>query len=211
MAGNTQPRSKVARLIEQYGLAGVGDELEDRWTRSENRSSLRDLAAYFNRELLRATLEATGRAPLDGEIDNLYRLLTDDDVTSGAHQQARSRLDRRGVDVDSLEAAFVSYQSIRTYLRSHRDASPPTTDASPESRRESKRTTVQQLASRLDTVATEALRELRDADSLALGRFDVTVSVRVHCRDCHTRLPVGELLSAGGCQCATSPGAERPE
>jgi hypothetical protein len=87
MADNSDARSKVARLIEEYELGGIGEEFERRWTREEDRSSLRDLADEFNRRLLRAALERTGDAPLDGEVDNLYRLLTGDDVTSGVRQQ----------------------------------------------------------------------------------------------------------------------------
>jgi hypothetical protein len=194
-------RSKVARLIGEYGLDGLGDELEERWTRSEDRSSLRDLADYFNRQLLESALESIDTDPLQGGVDNVYRLLTDDDVTSGVRQETRSRLEQRGVDVESLENDFVSYQAIRTYLKEYRDTSSPDTSVDPDTHRQRKRTTIQQLTSRLTTVTEEALGELKNADRLALGEFNVLVAVRVHCLDCDSRVSIPELIRNGGCDC----------
>lgn len=193
------PRGKVARLIEEYGLSGIGDELEQRWTRSEDRWSLRELAEYFNRELLRAAIEDDD--PLEGEVENLYRLLSDDNVTSGTRQQARYRIEQRGVDAGKLEDDFVSYQSIRTYLKKHRDAAPPDTSTTPEDQLTRKRETIQRLTTRLNTVAEQSLIELRKAGHLSLGEFSVIVTVRVHCSDCGSRMPITQLLTDGGCDC----------
>jgi len=201
MANNRDSRSKVARLIDEHDLNALGAELENRWTRDEDRSSLRDLADYFNRQVLGSVLESAEAEPLEGEIDNLYRLLTDDDVTSGTRAQARSRLQQRGIDVNSLEDSFVSYQSIRTYLRDLRDVAPPDDSQSPQDHRATKRNTIQQLVSRLDSVVTGALTELERANHLTLGEFDVIVTVRIHCTDCDTRLSISELFSQDGCQC----------
>lgn len=194
-------QSKVARVIYDYGLDGIGAELERRWTRNENRSSLRDLAAFFNRQMLESAIDSSDLNPLDGEVDNIYRLLTNDDVTSGSRRETRTRLERAGIDVESLDEDFVSYQAIRTYLREYRDVESPTESRSPESYREAKRKTVQQLIGRLRTVATEALTELLAADHLVLGDFDVVVTVRVHCTDCGTRMALADLLERGGCEC----------
>lgn len=49
-------RNKVARLIEEYDLAGIGKEMEQLWTAEEDRRSLRDLAIYFNQSSLRRHL-----------------------------------------------------------------------------------------------------------------------------------------------------------
>lgn len=194
-------QSKVAQLIEEHDLDGLGNDLEARWTRTEDRSSLRDLAEYFNKQILRATIERTDSPTLDGEIANIYRLLTDENVTSGVRQETRSRLDRRGVDVDRLERDFVSYQAIRTYLRNYRNVSPPDESGSPDDHRNRKRTTIQQLSGRLTTVTTDALTELRNAGRLTLGQFDVLVTVQVHCFDCDSRTSITDLLSQGGCEC----------
>jgi hypothetical protein len=202
MNGSTNPsRSKVSRLIDEYDLDGIGTELETRWTRTEDRSSLRDLAEYFNKELLRAALTESGSDPLDGEVENFYRLLTDDDVTSGVRQQARNQLDQKGIDPAKLEKDFVTYQSIRTYLKSHRDASAPSTGSDPEDRIERKRSTIQRLGTRLTDVTEQSLSELAAASVITLGEFDVIVNVRVHCASCGTQQPVSTLLTNRGCEC----------
>jgi len=197
----SQPRSKVARLIEQYDLNGMGEDLERKWTRETDRASLRDLAEEFNRRLLQSAMDVADPELLDGEIENLYRLLTDDDVTSGVRQQARNRVAVHGVDVTQLESEFVSYQAIRTYLTEYRDASPPDTTPTADEQVRGKRETIDRLESRLERVATRSLSALRNADHLTLGQFNVVVSVRVHCSDCNTQLPVSTLLSDGGCGC----------
>ena len=194
-------RLKVARLIEQYELYGTGDELEDRWTRREDRWSLRDLAEYFNRQLIRAALSSEGKHPLDGEIDNLYRLLTDEDVTSGVRKQTRNRLDQQGIDVERIEDDFVTYQSIRTYLKKYHDADPPNVSASPEDRIKRKRSSIQRLTSRLADVTEQSLHELGNVSAIRLGKFDVIVTVRVHCNSCGTQQSVSDLLASQGCEC----------
>lgn len=57
--------------------------------------------------------------PLDGEVENIYRLLTDD-ISTGMRTQACRRLERAGVDVNGLETDFVSRQAVHTYLTSVR-------------------------------------------------------------------------------------------
>ena len=86
---------KVSRVAAAQGLAGVHGELERRWG-ADSDASVRELAESFNRRVLRSGVERSGRTPLDGEIDNLYRLLTDDDVDAGNRTQAWERLRRDG-------------------------------------------------------------------------------------------------------------------
>jgi hypothetical protein len=194
-------RSKVDRLITEHELEGLGDELERRWTREEDRDSLRDLAEYFNRQLLERAVETSRLEPIEGEIDNIYRILREDGVSSGVRQETKNRLSQHGIDVESLEADFVTYQAVRTYLQNYRNVESPDTTPDARSHRESKQSTVQQLTGRLRTITTDALTELKKAGHLTLGEFEVIVSVNVHCTDCGLRLSVTELFREGGCQC----------
>lgn len=85
---------KVSRMMTAYGQDGLGDQFVEQWLESgEASNSIRELTEYLNRELLRAAMEREGLTPLDGEVSNLYRLLTDDDVTVGMETQARMRLE----------------------------------------------------------------------------------------------------------------------
>ena len=61
---STKRRHNVTRLNNEYDLAGIGAELEHRWTATgDERMSLRSLAAYFNRYLLMEAISETGMAP----------------------------------------------------------------------------------------------------------------------------------------------------
>ena len=115
-------RSKVVRLIDEYDLQGLGADLEQQWTADEDRKSLRDLASCFNQQLLQRTLEEADVQYLDGEIENTYRLLTGDEVSSAESTRVKRRLERDGIDVGALETDFVTYQAIRSYLKNHRGA-----------------------------------------------------------------------------------------
>lgn len=198
---STSSRSKVVRLIEKYDLVGIGEELEERWTRSKDRNGLRQLAEFFNQRLLRAALSTGSSKPLDGEVENTYRLLTDGDVTSGVRTQARNRLEQNGVPVEELERDFVSRQAIHTYLTNYRDVEPPEHTASPTEQRERRLETIQRLKQRLGVVSERALRDLAKSDRLTLGEFNVLVSITVYCNDCDSNRSITELLSGGGCNC----------
>lgn len=192
-------RSKIGRLIADYDLDGLGQTLEDRWTgRAGEKHSLRDLADFFNRRLLRAALEEAGQRPLDGEVENFYRLLTAEEVSGGMRTEARTSLERAGVDVETLEKEFVSHQAVHTYLTKYRGASHDADDAD---QLEKDAQTIRRLTSRTATVTESTLERLRDTDRVTLGDFDVLVDVRVLCADCGAAADVSELLDAGGCEC----------
>jgi hypothetical protein len=151
--------------------------------------------------MLRKTLEASEVSPLGGGVDEVYRLITDDEVSSGRRQEVKSQLEQNGIDIESLQGEFVSYQSIRTYLRNYRNVEPPDKTLSAKELRQSKQSIIQRLKSRLSTVTTGALRDIRRAGYLTLGGFEVTVTVRIHCSDCDTRMSVNDLLDDGSCHC----------
>ena len=197
-------RGKVARLIEEHSLEGVGDRLERRWTADgDERLSLRDLAGVFNRELLRAAMSEAGMQPLDGDVENVYPLLTDEEVSGADQTRTERRLDREGVDVDQIRQEFVTYQAIRTYLKQHRGASyDPETGDQVESGKEH----IQRLRGRVRTVTDSKLSQLRQTDEIELGSFRTLVQINVLCEDCGTQYDVETLLDKGGCDCADSDG-----
>lgn len=197
--GGDQPTGKVARLIAKYGLQEAGEALERRWTATgEDHASLRELADVFNRQLLDRRLAAAGVDTLAGVASNTYRLLTGEDVGAATRTRARRRLEREGVDVDALEAEFVSYQAVRTYLREHRgveydpDQEPVATATE----------TIGRLRSRLASVTESKLESARRADEVTLEGYDVSVAVCVTCRTCGRQVPVERLLDRGGCDCS---------
>lgn len=201
MTNTRTSQSKVARLIEKYELnEQTGAELEDLWTGAhEERKSLRQLAKYFNKQLLTASMEKTNVLPLDGEVDNIYRILTSDSVSSGQREEVRNRLQREGINVDQLKSDFVTYQAIRSYLKEYRNAEYEA--PSNEERVENVQETVQQLSSRTQIVTEEGIKRLKESSTVTLGEFRVLVDVNILCNDCNTQYSVPELLDQGGCNC----------
>jgi len=191
-------RSKVARLLEEYELDGLGAELEARWTAEENRRSLRALAASFNQRLLQTRLDAAGIETLDGELENKYRLLTDDDVSSAERTRTERRLEREGLDVNAIRDDFVTYQAIRTYLKEYRDAEYVTADRDPIERETEN---VERLRGRVETVTNGKLEQLRNRGELSIGETRTMVDIQVVCEDCYSQYAIIELFERGGCDC----------
>lgn len=191
--------TKVERLIEQYGLEGIGQELEEYWTGDgRERKSLRDLETHFNRRLLESSLRSAGVTPLEYEGQNYYNHLTDEDRTDVAIE-VRARLERNGIDVDDLRDDFVTYQAIRNYLRDVREARYEET--SDEDQIQKELTGMERLIARTETVANEKLSRLTETGRLTLGTFRIFVSVDVLCEDCDTQYGIIEMLRRGGCEC----------
>lgn len=193
-------RTKVERVMDEYGLEEWGDRLEARWTGDgTERTSLRDLASAFNRAVLRAALREAGESVIDADVDHLYRTLTDDDVPRSDAVRKRRELERAGIDVDAVQSDFVTHQAIHTYLTDVREATLPEDD--PADRLERKRATIDRLAGRTQVVTDATVEELVGADELTDRNYEVFVTVRVVCQQCGTDYTAAELLERGGCDC----------
>ncbi|WP_338004804.1 rod-determining factor RdfA [Natronoglomus mannanivorans] len=195
---------KVGRMIDAYELAVSNQQLIEWWTADDAKESLRDIADYFNQDLLRTELRRNGYSPLDGEIENVHRLLTDDDVSRGMETQTRKRLERQGIDVESLTDDFVSYQSIYRHLNECLGTEYTEKTQTAESRRQTGKERIFALENRTETVTVDTLSQLVDHDALALEEFDVLVDVSVTCLHCHRQHTIDELIENEGCQCRQS-------
>jgi len=192
---------KVGRLIEKYSLDAVEDELVAEWTRDDDeRASLRDLADEFNRRLLRSALRDSDSNPHERDVAKVYRVLTDDNVSSGVRLQSRRELEQVGVDVDALETDFVTYQAIYSFLREYCGARYD--GVSDEEQLESDLERINRLISRTRAVAESDLERLDSTGRITVGDHKVFVDVQVYCQDCDSQYPLSELLTEGGCDCA---------
>ncbi|SFB68406.1 hypothetical protein SAMN05444422_101142 [Halobiforma haloterrestris] len=207
--GSPGPKPKVARLIEKYGLEGVGTDLEARWTRDENRESLRSLADWFNERLVRAALSDAGIDTIAEDTSHLYDLLRGETGSRGERTQVERRLERAGVDVETLTEEFVSYGAIRSYLTGYRDASPPAADdGDADGDRENVARTIEGLRQRTVSVTEGNLERLRETDRLEVGPHRVLVDVQVLCEACGKQYDVADLLESGACDCFASASGE---
>jgi len=199
-AAEDRPSSKVARLIEEYDLDGLGADLEARWTGDGiDRMSLRDLAEFFNKRLLEQALMDVGMSTLESDLDATYEHLTGEDASTGVRTEARSRLERNGIDTEALESDFVTYQAIRSYLKEWRGAEYE--QVSDAEKLEKDLETIQRLLTRTHSVTEHHVGLLRDTDRLALERFEVLLDAQVLCQECGTQYSLAELFDQGGCDC----------
>ena len=196
---NGSPRYKVGKVIDRYSLDGMGQQLEEYWLDDGTDAySLRELADYFNKEVLRSVLAGTSQQRFSGDLEAIYRALTDDDVSRGEQTRVRKTLERDSVDVDQLQNDFVTHQAIHTYLTKGRGVEKGTETGD---RIESAKQAINGLRGRLVAVVETTLSNLRETDTITLGSVDVLVKINVHCTDCGTHKTLTALLNDGGCEC----------
>ncbi|ELY89481.1 hypothetical protein C483_13173 [Natrialba hulunbeirensis JCM 10989] len=198
------PKPKVVRLIDTYEheLAGIGAELESRWTDPDTDDSLRTLADWFNEQLLRAALADADVETVTDDVSQLYSLLAGDTGSRGERTQVERRLERQGVDVSSLTDEFVSYGAIRSYLTGYRNASPPPTEEQTSAATTAR--TIDGLRQRTVAVTESKLDRLQDTNQLRVGPHRVFADVQVLCERCGKQYDVADLLAAGSCDCYES-------
>lgn len=195
-------RSKVHRVLRDYDLEGVGDELERRWKgEGSQRLSLRELADHLNKRILQEKMEQANEMTLDGEVENLYRLLVEDDVPARDHARVERKLSHVGIDVESLRKDFVSHQAVHSYLTDVRGVNLASRQASSSTILDRRKEAIQKLRNRLVAMTQENVRNLRETDRLSIGTFEVTATVTIHCQECGKSFDVPELFTEGRCGC----------
>jgi hypothetical protein len=192
---------KIDRVATAYDLSKEAERLAELWTRDDNRYSLRDLAVHFNHQLLRGAIERAGLNSLDGEVENTYRLLTDEEVSQGMRTQARNRLQKQGIDVDQLQSDFVSYGTVRRHLKDCLGAERESTGTDDDPS-ETGGQRIAALQNRTVAVTENMLSQLASAGELAAGDIDVFVDITVSCAECGVHASVREYIEGNGCDCA---------
>ncbi|WP_136687380.1 rod-determining factor RdfA [Halorhabdus amylolytica] len=197
-----RPSSKVARVIEKYGLDGMGAELEARWTaEGDDRLSLRDLADLLNRRILEQALIEAGMSTLENDVETIYHNLTADDVSTGVETDTRNRLQRNGVDVETVESNFVTYQAVRSYLKEWRGAEYE--GISDTEKIEKDVEVIQRLQTRALSIAETRIENLDETSRIEADDVEVFLDMQVLCSDCGSQYEVTEFLERGGCDCST--------
>lgn len=189
---------KMGKLIDEYGFSDINEDLIARWTGQQgDEESIRALANRFNRKLLRAEMRTAGMEIIEGRVENLYELLTDDDRLDAVRIQARSNLDGGGIDVDRLEDRFISHQTMYRHLKSCLDAEKETNALAVGKERDR----IHSIQNRAEVVVDNSITRLRDGGKLDLDEFETLINFRVTCESCGTLYDVTDLLDAGGCEC----------
>lgn len=194
---------KLGRVADQHGLSTLSDDLIAYWTGTGAKQySTRELATLVNQRVLESAFNQASLSYKEGEIENTYKLLTDDDVTSGTRVQTRNELERDGVPIERIESDFVSHQTVYNHLTDCLGVSlDPPTD---EERLERGAERLGALQNRTEAVTVDTIAQLQRNDVVDIGAFDVLVSVMVTCEDCHQQYTIRELLDEQACACSDS-------
>ncbi|MFC4440125.1 MULTISPECIES: rod-determining factor RdfA [Natrialbaceae] len=194
-ADETGADCKIDRISRKWNLENLDDRLLERRNAG---ASLRELETYYNQQILDAAMRDSGVEMLDGEVENLYHLLTDAETSAGTKVDVQSRLERNGLDPDTILSDFVSYQTVRTHLRdclgieTHRNTEFDITDA---------KNTVFKLLSRTEAITERTIDRLRSAGHLSISEPEVTLSLRIACTKCGEEYQFTRLLDRGNCSC----------
>lgn len=188
---------KVGTAITEFGLSGMNDELVRRWSDPDG-ESVRSLADAFNRRILSTALDAAGVEILEPEVETIYRLLQDDDVSSGMRVTKRRQLQRADVDIDRVSDHFVSHQTLYRHLTGclEQTATESTTDTVSSAVEH-----VEGLVRRTETVVSDRIERLDAADALDHQDYRVLVDIAVTCEHCGDVYRFEDLLERGGCGC----------
>ena len=188
---------KVGTAIEEFGLSSMNDELVRRWSDPDG-ESVRALADAFNRRILSTALDAAGVEILEPEVETIYRLLQDDDVSSGMRVTKRRQLQRADVDIDRVSDHFVSHQTLYRHLTGCLEQSAAGSTPDPVS---SAVDDVEGLVRRTETVIADRIERLDGADALDHRDYRVLVDIAITCEHCGDVYRFEELLERGGCGC----------
>jgi hypothetical protein len=191
-------------MAAEFDLEAVDKTLASEW-RDVDGKSVRDLADWFNKELLRSALRSQGRIPTTGEVDNLYRVLTDESVDAVERDRARNRLRQDGVDIADAERAMVSHQTLYRHLVNCLGTTRQRPSKSNGERLADWRSRIQALKNRTVRVTSRGIEQLQRSDSVAVGSADVALELVVSCRDCGASYPVEEFFDARSCDCHSPP------
>lgn len=188
---------KVSRGIDKYEMAGIDDELVHRW--AEGKQGLRKLADLYNRELIRHALLHAGIQPLDGECENIRRILVEPDVTEGMRVQLHKRFENNGIDTHELVRDFVSYQTVNRHLQQCLEIERSTAANAPITKSEGI-DRIYGLQKRTEHVVENTLIQLERAGEIQVGNIDVIVSMGVSCSNCGGYRDIEDVIDHG-CHC----------
>jgi hypothetical protein len=197
VTGETHPacECKVGRQAKTYGLPDLDEELRARYLEQDD--SLRSLADHVNARIVGSRLDRTD-ANVVGDTVSVYEALVGDDVPPERRADITDQLEYAGIDLDSLQADFVSHQTVKTHLNDclNVDTSRTGVDSLADGRR-----IIEWSRERDEHVIEQTLGQLRRADLIHSGRLKVTQTVTVRCTDCDETFRINELLEETSCQC----------
>lgn len=131
-------------------------------------------------------------------MEMIHRVLTDETISTGMRNQARRRLKRTNVDIESIRQDFVSRQAIHTFLTKKRNA-----EYTPEDAPQSSIKTVQKLTERTKRIVESKVGQFQRNRGLDIGNFHVFVVVRIMWEECGNQYKLPDLFERNSCDCTS--------
>lgn len=209
---NTDPEQtccKVQRTATTYRMDGITAELA---SRREDGDSFRDIATYFNTQVISKALsdaevaeDRSVHAALAGDTiaEDIYDVLRTDRDSDIRRAEVRARLADSGVDVDELERSFVSHVTIRSHLQDCVGVEPEETPTPFEKTVN----TAQGARNRAMNVIQSTLDRAVKDGKIQAGDLETEILVQVTCQDCGDTFYLTELLEDRECSCSGSSGS----
>ncbi|MFW5959040.1 MAG: rod-determining factor RdfA [Natronomonas sp.] len=191
---------KVGESIQSHDLdSGVREEdtnehLVARWVGSDDytEEGYRTLAKWFNKRIMHDVYLEAGRSVSETRIDADYAALTDDERAVREDIADDLRVD--GVDVDALEADFVSRATMRRHLTNclgaEKERKPATSDWELDK--------IEHGRTHFRKSVTSAVRSLANKNKLPGGTdAEVETPIILSCPECTARTRLETALSRG--------------
>jgi hypothetical protein len=196
---------KVGRASGKYAIDNMNEKLHSR--RMNQGMSLRDLADYFNQQVLNRAIERTGAdladvaygaVSPDDAVARVYESLTSETISADREARVRTRLEQRGVDVNDIESDWVTHPTMRSHLN---ECLGIETSRSSEIGREDSRDTIEWARTRCTKIVHQTVSRLISAGVVTVSDHHVSVSINISCSDCGQTYRLSELLTEQSCSC----------
>lgn len=191
---------KLGTVASDFELEGIHEELQQEWG-DDDGMSVRELADMFNKRVLRTAFRRADKLPIEGEIDNVYQVLTDGETDPGSRMRARDQLRQEGIPIEDVEDRFVSHQTLYRHLVDCLDTAHQPAGKTDAERIEEWRSRLLALQSRTTSVTERGIEQLSNNGSVEIGSFDVLLEVNVLCEDCGGFYTLDEFLDERACDC----------
>lgn len=200
------PCCKVQRTAFKFDSRELLSELS---TKRKAGDSFREIAAYFNQEIVARALDdadieqdRTLHAALTGDeiAEDVYDVLRRNSSSDIQRAEVRARLSDVGIDVSMLESAFVSHVTIRSHLQNCVEVTPD--ESLPPF--DQVINTTQGARSRAVNVIQSTIDRGVKNGQIQTGDLEVDISVQMSCQDCGDTFYLAELLDQRRCSCTTS-------
>lgn len=199
------PCCKVHRTATAFN---VSDTLDNLTASRRKGTSFRDLTTQFNTRIVEQALgqanvnDRSIHAALTGEniASDVYEVLRTDRDSDIRRAELRARLSDAGVDVDSLEAAFVSHVTVRAHLQECVVVEPEQQSPPPF---EQTVNTARGARNRASNIIQSTVNRAVRNQHLQTGSLDTEVLIRLTCQECGDSFYISELFEQRQCSCGS--------